>query len=56
MIVMIVNDYDKSTKKLLIKILSLQHKESGASCTLFPSQIMSELRITPGLTKIYSKE
>lgn len=56
MIVMVVNDHDKSTKKLSIKILSLQHKESGASCTLFPSQIMSELRITPGLTKICSKE
>ena len=56
MIVMIVNDHDKSTKTLSIKILSLQYKESGTRCTLFPSQIMSELRITPGLTKVCSKE
>lgn len=56
MIVMTVSDHDKSTKTLSIKILSLQHKESGARCTLFPSQIMSELRITPGLTKVCSKQ
>ena len=56
MIAMIVNDHDKSTKMPSIKILSLQHKESGARCTLFPCQIMSELRITPGLIKVCSKE